>query len=81
LGPTRGFPEQAFDTIVTLLARIYGDPYDPVFSISRKRDISEHASGLGQRLLRFLISHDMPIRLIGAEWELPIILFQDSRQV
>ena len=28
----RGFPEQAFDMLVTLLARIRDDPYDPVFS-------------------------------------------------
>jgi hypothetical protein len=27
-----GLPEQAFDMLVTLLARICDDPYDPVFS-------------------------------------------------
>ena len=27
-----GLPEQAFDMLVTLLARIRDDPYDPVFS-------------------------------------------------
>ncbi|HEX2820452.1 MAG TPA: hypothetical protein VHO07_09845 [Streptosporangiaceae bacterium] len=28
----RGLPEHAFDMLVTLLARICDDPYDPVFS-------------------------------------------------
>jgi hypothetical protein len=28
----QGLPEQAFDMLVTLLARICDDPYDPVFS-------------------------------------------------
>ena len=28
----RGFPDQAFDMLVTLPARICDDPYDPVFS-------------------------------------------------
>ena len=27
-----GLPEQGFDMLVTLLARICDDPYDPVFS-------------------------------------------------
>ena len=27
-----GLPEQAFEMLVTLLARICDDPYDPVFS-------------------------------------------------
>jgi hypothetical protein len=27
-----GFPEQGFDMLVTLLARICDNPYDPVFS-------------------------------------------------
>lgn len=36
-----GLPEQAFDVLVTLLARICDDPYDPVFSaptgVARRR--------------------------------------------
>jgi hypothetical protein len=28
----QGLPEQAFDMLVTVLARICDDPYDPVFS-------------------------------------------------
>jgi hypothetical protein len=28
----RGLPSEAFDTLVQTLARICGDPYDPVFS-------------------------------------------------
>jgi hypothetical protein len=30
----QGLPEQAFDMLVTLLARICDDPYDPAFSAS-----------------------------------------------
>jgi hypothetical protein len=42
-----GLPEQAFDMLVTLLARICDDPYDPVFSaptgVPRRRvaDVSD----------------------------------------
>jgi hypothetical protein len=44
-----GLPEQAFDMLVTLLARICDDPYDPVFSaptgVSRRRVADVATSG------------------------------------
>ncbi len=56
----QGLPEQAFDMLVTLLARICDDPYDPVFSaptgVPRRRvaDVGDLAcyddEGLGKQL-------------------------------
>jgi hypothetical protein len=49
-----GLPEQAFDMLVTLLARICDDPYDPVFSaptgVPRRRvaDVGDFGSSSSQ---------------------------------
>jgi hypothetical protein len=44
-----GLPEQAFDMLVTLLARICDDPYEPVFSaptgVPRRRSRTLATSG------------------------------------
>ena len=52
----QGLPEQAFDMLVTLLARICDDPYNSVFSaptgVPRRRvaDIGDFGFFRGQRV-------------------------------